>query len=306
MATQMLEGSVTEQSVFVDALDAIRAERPSENVLTSKEAARSAFIAASNLVRSARQGISRMIGSQIRALAAFLTFAEKGKVGNEEIATLLHEGLDSAVLGLRAQVKQVDGSLNSEWLDKTTAYKQYATKYKALARWQNKDYSTAEKEWLKDATARNAAVLDDPTWRWDGAVSFGAHSYLDPVAALSAGETFSDVFKAWKDVVNPTNYDVNNYETNRGALKASQDKTFINGLSVVLRATPKEGGPARRKATKLITVGGAIEGTILGLLAHSPRAMLTEARLDRLAEAVAFYASKYHPTEADSESAEEA
>lgn len=278
-ATIVLEGPVTARAIeqMADARAA---------VLASKDQAREAFLTASALFRSARQGLSRIIAQQIAALSSFLTFADKGKVGNAEIVGLLREGLDSAVKGIKAHVKQLDESWDPEAETETSAYRQYATKYRALARWQNKMWTKAEEEWLTTTEAHTRGLLGDEQWRWDGAVTVGEHTYLNPVAALDAGCTFSDVFKAWKDIVSPVHYDVGDYETSKKALKAASEPDYIKDLSVVLQVTPKEGGPSRRKALKILSMGSAIEGLVLGLLKTAPKGSFTEGRLERLAEAV--------------------
>jgi hypothetical protein len=170
-----------------------------------------------------------------------------------------------------AQLVKLPGGETEVRLGNVNGYRQFATRYIDLARWESGQWSKSE---CKHRDERCGGKLALP-------VMIGGTAYESPVEAIRSGQFFTTVHRLFKNALTPSFLDLEDIDA---AKTESLGKSAVKQFKAPIRGHDKDG---KLKKTRVAVAGNAAmtHGAILALLSGL-KASMSQKRWDELQAAL--------------------
>lgn len=227
------------------------------------------LVEAAKKFAAAEDSLTKSLGADmVLAIVPLMKLPVKIRPKYAAIAEQITLGMGRGDIAARTQVRLPDESLKDRF-GKGASYKQAATRWVNLARWEAQLYNKAEAKHQE----RNPG--------WKCSVTHNGQTYDSPVTMLRAGVAYSTVHQAFRNIMQPTFIDFSAM-SERATEKAAQDAA--GKLSVSIRTVNDDGDVVKGKqpiSGSAPLTFGAIKGLLSGL-----KAPLSQKRYDELYEAL--------------------
>ena len=227
------------------------------------------LVEAAKKYAAAEDSLTKSLGADlVLSIVPLMKLPVKIRPKYAAIAEQITLGMGRGDIVARTQVRLPDESLKDRGA-KAPAYKQQATRWVNMARWEAQLYNKAETKHQE----RN------PGWKVE--VKHNGTTYDSPVTMLRAGVAYSTVHQAFRNIMQPAFVDFSTM-SERATEKAAQDAA--GKLSVSIRTVNDDGDVVKGKQPIVGSAPltfGAIKGLLSGL-----KAPLSQKRYDELIEAL--------------------
>lgn len=235
-----------------------------------KAAAMQVMVAAFKKLAEAEDSLSK--GSIADAILSIIPV-----IGLPEEVRPTHAKIAEAILGAlgrdvrSAQMVRLPDGATEIRLGNVNGYRQFATRYIDIARWESGMWSKAE---CKHRDERCNGELALP-------VMIGGTAYQSPVEAIRNGQYFTTVHRLFKNALTPSFLDLEDVDA---AKTETLGKTAVKQFKAPIRGHDKDG---KLKKTRVPVAGNAAmtHGAILALLAGL-KTNMTQKRWDELQAAL--------------------
>lgn len=219
-------------------------------------------------VATAEDSLSKgLIGDAVASIVNVLSLPTTIRPKYAKIAELILSAMGRTVHGQQV-VKLPDGSEEVR-ASKVNAYRQYATPYVTLARWEAGLFNKAETEYLTAHPQVKKQIV------------YKNEVYTSPVAALKAGVPPITAFRSFRNVFQSKVQDLGDLH---GSKSESLGKDHAKKISVPYRVTNDEGKVVKTR-TKIAGNQSMTVGMILGLLGEF-KAPFSQANYDKISAAL--------------------
>lgn len=261
-AAKLLAGPVQAPKVdamaeIVEVADDVRKNA----IVRMTEAWKAVAVAEESLVKG-------LIGDAVAAIVGVLALPTTIRPKYAKIAELILSAMGRSVHGSTV-VKLPDGTEEVR-TSKVNAYRQYATPYVTLARWEAGLFNKAETEYLNAHPSVKRQIV------------YKNEVYTSPVAALKSGVPAITAFRSFRNVFQTKVADLGDLH---GSKSESLGKDHAKKISVPYRVTNDEGKVVKTR-TKVAGNQSMTVGMILGLLGEF-KAPFSQQSFDKLTAAVA-------------------
>lgn len=220
-----------------------------------------------------------LVADAVQSVANVLGLPESNRPKYAKIAELILRAQGRDVRAA-SQVKLSDETLETR-TSKSNVYRQYATPFVALARWEQQQYTKGEIAHLD----RNPNLARQ--------IVYGNQVFTSPILALKDGVPYSTCYRLFRNVFAPSYSDLSGLDTEKNervAVRMAKEKNgrYLGRHKIVILGKTDEGAE-KRATVPVTTMSSLVVGTIIGLV-EAWNKPLNKGQFDRIQAALALVA----------------